>query len=138
MNAKTRILIADDNADVRSDLRTLLNLTEKVEVIGEASCGNDAILLSLSIHPDIIVMDLEMSMDNLGKKITDSDELEGIQTIRNIKEYQPETAIFVLTVHDYEKAEQAALAAGADVFLVKGRDTRKLLEMIKENERKWK
>jgi DNA-binding NarL/FixJ family response regulator len=138
MKAKTRILIADDNSEVRSDLRTLLTLLEKVEVIGEAATGVDAIQLSLSIHPDIIVMDLEMSMRGSGKEFTKSDELEGIQTIRFIKEKQPETEIFVLTVHDYEKAEKAALAAGADVFLVKGRDTRKLLEMIEENEGKGK
>ena len=51
MKAKTRILIADDNADVRADLRILLTLAEKIEIIGEASTGRDAILLSESLHP---------------------------------------------------------------------------------------
>jgi len=136
MKAKTRILITDDNANVRSDLRTLLTLTKNIKVIGEAASGRDAILLSLSFHPDIIVMDLEMNMSSFRKKNTSGDELEGIQTIRNIKENQPGTEIFVLTVHDYEKAEQAALASGADAFFVKGRDTEKLLQMIKEYKRK--
>jgi DNA-binding NarL/FixJ family response regulator len=127
-------LITDDNADVRADLRTLLSLEEKIEVIREAASGRDAFLLSQAFHPDIIVMDLEMS--STGKNVTCSDELDGIQAIRNIKANQPETTIFVLTVHDYKKAEQAALAAGADAFLVKGRDTEKLIEMIKEFKRK--
>ena len=136
MKTKTRILIADDNADVRADLRILLTLAEKIEVIGEAATGREAILLSESLHPDIIVMDLEMSMSSSGKKNAGGDELEGIQAIRKIKESQPETVIFVLTVHDYEQAVKAAKEAGADAFLVKGRDTAKLLELIKEYEKK--
>ena len=136
MKTKTRILIADDNADVRADLRILLTLAEKIEVVGEAATGKDAILLSKSIHPDIIVMDLEMSMSSSGKENAGGDEFEGIQAIRSIKEDDPETAILVLTVHDYEQALKAANEAGADAFLVKGRDTVKLLELIRKYEKK--
>ena len=136
MKAKTRILIDDDNANVRADLRILLSLAEKIEIIGEASSGREAILLSKSLHPDIIIMDLEMSMSSSGKKNAGSDELEGIQAIRTIKESQPETTIFILTVHDYQQAVDAAMEAGADAFLVKGRDTAKLLDLINEYEKK--
>ena len=132
MKTKTRVLIADDNADVRADLQTLLTLAEMIEVVGEAANGKDAILLSESLHPDIIVMDLEMSMHNLEKRRPGGDELAGNRAIKIIKESQPETAIFVLTVHDYQQALQAAKVAGADAFLVKGRDTAKLLELIRK------
>jgi len=131
MKNKTRILIVDDNADVRADLRVLLNLAEKTEVIGEAATSREAILLTESHHPDIIVMDLEMSRANSEEKIFGGIELDGIRTIQNIKESQPETLIFVLTVHDYDQAVKAAKEAGADAFLVKGRDTAQLLELIK-------
>lgn len=136
MKSKTRILIADDNADVRADLRILLTLAENVEVIGEAATGKEAILLSESLYPDIIVMDLEMSKQNPEKKIANGDEFEGIQAIRSIKGSHPETVIFVLTVHDYEQAEKAAKETGVDAFLVKGRDTAKLLELIIKYEKK--
>ena len=61
---------------------------------------------------------------------------KGSRRSEKIKESQPETVIFVLTVHDYEQAVKAAMEAGADAFLVKGRDTAKLLEMIREYEKK--
>jgi len=136
MKTKTRVLIADDNADVRVDLQTLLSLSENIEVVGEAANGKDAILLSKSLHPDIIVMDLEMSIQNSEKKIAGEEELEGNRAIKNIKESQPETAIIVLTVHDYQQAQNEAEEAGADAFLVKGRDTAKLLELIRKYEKK--
>jgi len=135
MKNKTRILIVDDNADVRADLRVLLDLAEKSEVIGEAATSQEAILLSESLEPDIIVMDLEMSRTNFEEKIFGGNELAGIRTLIKIKQSQPETLIFVLTVHDYDQALKASKEAGADAFLVKGRDTAKLLELIKKNEK---
>ena len=136
MKSKTRILIVDDNADVRADLQVLLTLAENIEVVGEAATGGDAILLSESLHPDIIVMDLEMGMHNSENKFDGGEALEGIWAIKNIKEFQPETVVFVLTVHDYKQAVKAAKEAGADAFLVKGRDTAKLLELIRKYEKK--
>ncbi len=132
MRTKTRILIADDNADVRADLRMLFTLTEDVEVVGEAATGNETILFSKLLTPDIIVMDLEMSMDNPEKENDRRGELVGIRALKKIKTNMPGILIVVLTVHDYEQAVKAAKAAGADAFLVKGRDTVKLLEMIKK------
>jgi two-component system, NarL family, response regulator DegU len=136
MKNRTRILIADDNADVRADLRTLLSLLEEIDIVGETASGNDAILLVDSFQPDIIVMDLEMSMSHSKNESAGYDELDGIRAIKKIKANHPHTLIIVLTVHDYQQAVNEANKAGADAFLVKGRDTEKLLEVIKKYETK--
>ncbi len=132
MKNRTRILIADDNADVRADLRTLLSLLEGIDIVGETATGKEAILLAESLQPDIIVMDLEMSLDHSENEGAGNDEFEGIRAIKKIKENRPITLIVVLTVHDYQQAVNEANEAGADAFMVKGRDAEKLLEVIKK------
>jgi two-component system, NarL family, response regulator NreC len=133
VKSAARILIVDDNADVRMDLRTLLDLIENVEVAGEANNGSEAILRAQEIHPDITVMDLEMSNQN--SSLINA-EFEGCLAIRLLKKIQPGMNIFVLTVHDYRKARLAAIEAGADAFLIKGRDTETLIKKIRNYKRK--
>jgi DNA-binding NarL/FixJ family response regulator len=118
-----RVLIADDSAAVREDLKILLQLINGIEVIGEADCGRFAVDLVRSLHPDLVIIDLEMEKVKSGDK-------DGILAIREIKSIVPAPRIFVLTVHGYPSARQAALQAGADAFFIKGLDTDYLIETI--------
>jgi len=127
MNAKTRILIVDDSPAVRDDLRTLLDLLENVEVVGEAASRADALQKAGDIQPDLVLMDLELSRPCACRV-----EMDGCTAIRQLKTALPALRIFALTVHGYPAAEQSARAAGADRFFVKGRDLERLLNEIEQ------
>ena len=124
MNLGPRVLIVDDSPHVREDLRTLLSLLDGVKVVGEASGAAGAIPIANEVAPDVVIIDLEMGGSA-------SAELDGLQAIRELKRVRPSTLVYVLTVHGYPAARQAALYAGADLFFVKGQDTDGLLRAIR-------
>lgn len=105
---KIRILIADDNAGVRRDLRTVLHLDERVEVVGEAGNGAEAIRQARRLHPDAVLMDLEMPV------------MDGLEATWEIKNCRFARAVLILTVHGYDSAIKRSQQSGADAFLVKG------------------
>ena len=91
------ILIVDDIASVRQSLRTILQLSEGFEVVGEARNGLEAVSAAESLRPQVILMDLEMPV------------LGGLEATRRIKEQQPEMGIVILSIHGSDEIrEQAA------------------------------
>jgi two-component system nitrate/nitrite response regulator NarL len=123
MFRKTSVLIVDDSPTVRADLRTLLDLLQEVTVVGEAARVSDVIPIATAVDPDVVIMDLEMGGPGAA-------ELGALPSIRELKRVRPSTYVFVLTVHGYPTARQAALSAGADLFFVKGQDTDSLLRAV--------
>lgn len=117
MSPSTRILIADDHAQVRNDLRMVLQLEDGIEVVGDAADGQAAINQARALRPDVVLMDLEMPGMN------------GLEAIREIKR-QDLARVIVLSVHGYPAAQEAALRAGCDAFLVKGSDFSTILRTI--------
>ncbi len=118
-----RILIVDDLPEVRAGLATLLHLatkksSSKVEVVGEAQNGREAVQQARDLRPDVILMDLEMPV------------LDGYEATRRIKAQQPEARVIILSIHASPEAEQRARAAGADSFIVKGTSYQTLLNII--------
>lgn len=113
MAQPTRVLIADDSARARDGLRALLTMWPAIEVVGEAANGQDAVRLVAECHPDVVLMDLHMPV------------LNGIQATQLIKQQWPAVIVVVLTM--YAAEQSAALAAGADAFLLKGGTPQQLL-----------
>lgn len=113
----TRVLIVDDVAQVRRDLRTVLTLSSELEIVGEAADGLEAIRLAESLHPDAVLMDLEMPV------------MDGYEATRQIKARFP-CKVIALTVHDYESARAKAGQSGVDAFLVKGISVEKIIQTI--------
>jgi len=118
----TRVLIVDDMKQVRSDLRMALTLSGEIEIIAEAPNGLDAIRLTESLQPDVILMDLEMPV------------LDGYEAARRIKTGSPSCRVVALTVHGYEEARQRAYQSGVDAFLVKGEPVETILQTILQKE----
>ena len=102
-----RVLLADDHQVVRAGLRALLESTGRIDVVGEASSGEEAVSKARRLEPDIVIMDLAMPGMN------------GVQATRSITALDLETKILVLTVHDEDEFLLPAMEAGAAGFLNK-------------------
>ena len=118
-----RVLIVDDLPQVREGLATVLKLAARtaktaVEIVGEAQNGDEAIEQARSLHPDVILMDLEMP------------GMDGYEATRRIKAQQPALRVIILSIHAEAEAQQRARAAGADGFITKGESYGTLLNAI--------
>jgi DNA-binding NarL/FixJ family response regulator len=118
--ADIRVLIVDDVERVRQDLCTFLSLTENIEIVGEAGNGLEAIRLAQTLHPQVVLMDLEMPIMN------------GYETARQIKALQPSCHIIALSIHAGEVERQQALQAGMADLIAKGAPLETLLQAIWE------
>ena len=128
MQESIRVLIADDVQQVRHGLATMLklaskNLTLKIEVIGEAQNGREAVDQSQTLHPDVVLMDLQMPV------------LDGFTATQSIKSTNPSILIVALTIHSDLASRQKAVQAGADAFVEKGAPLEELLQAIQRNSR---
>jgi two-component system response regulator NreC len=104
---KIRIVIADDHGIVRTGLRLQLDRNETFEVIGEAADGREAVRLSETLSPDIVIMDIAMP------------NLNGIEAAAQIVKNQPSVGVIILSMHSDETYIMRTLAAGAKGYLLK-------------------
>ena len=102
-----RIVIVDDHAIFRAGIRALLDAEQDLEVVGEADDGLSALQTVSNLNPDLVLSDLSMPRVN------------GTEGIRLIRKRFPDIAIIVLTVHRAEEYIRAALAAGANGYVLK-------------------
>jgi len=116
----SRILIVDDRAVVRKELRHVLELTGAVTVIGEAIDGWDAINQAKKLKPDIVLIDLEMP------------GLDGFEATRRIKTLNLAKTVIIHTVYTDDVYQKKAVEVGADAFLVKGTDIQTLLILFEK------
>lgn len=123
------VLIVDDLPHVRQSLANVLELASMkkglgIQVIGEAQNGIEAIQQAHILHPDVILMDLEMPC------------VDGFEAARAIKQADPGVGIIVLTIHYDPDSRRKAQQAGADAFLEKGAPLEELIETIHKFRRK--
>jgi DNA-binding NarL/FixJ family response regulator len=102
-----RVLLADDHAIVREGLRMVLAAHPNIEVLGEASDGREALDLTETLHPDIVVMDIAMP------------NLNGLEATRQIKHRSPEVRVVILTMHENQEYFVQIVKAGATGCVLK-------------------
>lgn len=110
------VLIVDDDRASREGLRELFELRANITVIGEAINGEEAVSLADALHPDFVVMDVQMP------------KMDGLEATRTIKQRLPDTHVILLTM--YREYRAAALRSGADAFLIKGDGISQLLAAL--------
>ena len=115
---KIGVLIVDDHAVVRQGLRSLLELQEDIEVLGEAADGLEAVDQTSRILPDVVLMDLVMP------------EIDGIEATRRIRAVSPSTQVIVLTSFSEDEQVFSAIKAGALSYLLKNVSPADLIKAV--------
>jgi DNA-binding NarL/FixJ family response regulator len=114
-----RVLLVDDQPLFRQGLASLLSLEEDLEIIGQASHGNEAIALSETLQPDVILMDVRMPI------------CDGVVATREIHQRFPWIRILVLTTFDEDEYIWESLQAGALGYLLKSTPSAQLAAAIR-------
>ncbi|MCB8946361.1 MAG: response regulator transcription factor [Ardenticatenaceae bacterium] len=114
-----RILLVDDQALFREGIHTLLSVHNDLEVVGEASNGEEAVQKTADLQPDVVLMDLRMPI------------LNGVAATRRITASQPHMRVIVLTTFDDDEDIFEGLRAGAIGYLLKDVPSAKLVEAIR-------
>ena len=117
--AKTRILIADDHAVVRSGLRVLLHSFPDFAVVAEAANGEAAVRLAAQRKPDVILMDISMP------------RLDGIEATARILQHNPGARVVILSVHEGEEYVERVLKAGARGYVLKDAGRKEIAQAIR-------
>lgn len=118
-DALTRILIADDHAAFRSGMRALLETAGDMAVVGEARTGDEAVAQTISLQPDVVLMDLNMP------------GMDGLEATRRIVDAAPHVAVLVVTMYDDDDSVFDAVRAGARGYVLKGAQRAELLRAVR-------
>ena len=113
-----RVLIADDHRLMREGTAALLASDERIEVVGLAADGREAIELSGRRRPDVALLDLNMP------------EVRGIEACAAIRQGSPDTEVLILTVSEQEPDLYASLRVGAAGYLLKDIAPKDLIEAV--------
>jgi DNA-binding NarL/FixJ family response regulator len=114
-----RVLIVDDHAVVREGLRTFLGLQDGIEVVGEAADGEQAVREAERLRPDVVLVDLVLP------------KLDGVQTMRALRERVPSARAVVLTSYLDDERLLPAIRAGAAGYLLKSVQPQELATAVR-------
>jgi DNA-binding NarL/FixJ family response regulator len=115
------VLLADDQALVRSGFKLLLDLEADIRVVGEAATGAEAVTLARATRPDVVLMDIRMPVLD---GITATGQIAAMRGLEQVR-------VLILTTYDTEANVFEALAAGASGFLLKDAGPAELLHAIR-------
>ncbi|MEM7116675.1 MAG: response regulator transcription factor [Chloroflexota bacterium] len=113
-----RVFITDDHFIVREGLRLILETTDHIEVVGEATDGAACLRLVPELAPDVVLMDLQMP------------GMDGLTAIGHLRRDHPEVAIVILTTYNEDEMMLKGLQAGANSYLLKDTERETLLNTI--------
>jgi len=116
---KTRVLIVDDIAETRENVRKLLQFEADIEVAGAARSGKEGIQLSLELNPDVVLMDINMP------------DIDGIAATEIIRQKNPAIQVVILSVQGDQNYMRRAMLAGARDFLTKPPSGDELISAIR-------
>lgn len=121
MNDEITTLIAiDDHPLFRKGVSDLIGMEPSLEMIGEAASGEEGLALAIELEPDLVLLDLNMK------------EMDGIETLKAIKEADLDSRVVMMTVSDHEDDVVAALRAGADGYLLKDMEPEDTLSYLRQ------
>ena len=114
-----RVLIVEDQTLMRQGLRTILELEPGFAVVGEASDGQEGVAQARALHPDLVLMDVQMPRMN------------GVEATRRIMALVPHAQVIILTTFDYDEYVFDGIKAGARGYLLKDLPATELLATLR-------
>jgi DNA-binding NarL/FixJ family response regulator len=117
-SSPVRVLIVDDHALARAGMRMLLSGARRLEVVGEAGDGRDALIMCRRLKPDLVLMDVRLP------------DMDGLAATRAIRTAQPEIRVLLITMYEAPEYASEALRAGAAGYLLKGASRREVLAAL--------
>ncbi len=118
-NRPIRVLLADDHGILRAGLRALLGNEPDIDVIGEAADGEEAVVQTVALDPDVVVLDIAMP------------RLDGLEATRRIRDRGLRAKVLILTVHAEERYLLPVLRAGGAGYVLKSGADTDLLDAIR-------
>ncbi len=118
-NTKIRIMLCDDQTLFRDGLKDVLENEKDFQIIGEASNGNEAVVLAKKLQPDVILMDIRLP------------QLDGISATRVIRKECPKSNVVILSSYEDEAHVLEAIQAGANGYLSKMLPATELLNALR-------
>lgn len=115
-----RVSIADDHRLFAESLGLTLEIDDRVELVGTAGNGKEAVQLARELCPDVVLMDLEMPV------------LDGIEATRDVRRRLPDCQVVILTASLAVEDAHRARSAGAAAYLTKGCSTRDVIDALLE------
>ena len=116
---KIRILVADDHPMLREGLVAVLSTQPDFDVIGEASDGSEVVWLAERLHPDVILLDLEMP------------NADGVAALERLRNADARMRTIVFTAYDTDERILGALRAGARGYLLKGASRKEIFDAVR-------
>ena len=114
-----RLLLVDDQAIIREGLRNLLQAQPDLEVVGEASNGQEALTQAIALTPDVVLMDIRMPV------------MDGVAATRALGQQLPSAKVLVLTTFDDDDYVAQAMQQGAKGYLLKDTPSTEIAEAIR-------
>jgi DNA-binding NarL/FixJ family response regulator len=114
-----RVLIADDHPLFRHGIHTLLDATADIEVVGEATSGEEAVAMAVALQPDLVLMDVQMP------------GASGIEATRRIVRESPHIHILIVTMFEDHVSVFTAMRAGARGYVLKDAEKAEMLRAIR-------
>ncbi len=118
-NSSIKVILADDHPLFRQALKFSFKRQQDIQVIGEASNGEEAVNLTRQLKPDLVIMDIAMP------------KLNGIEATKEILRKSPNTLILILTIHTDNETAIRVFRAGAKGYLVKSASGKQVLQAIR-------
>lgn len=119
MSAPIRVVVAEDQALLRSSLSALLDAEDDLEVVAQATDGAEAVQLATRLRPDVVLTDIRMPV------------CDGIEATRLIRAALPDTRVLVLTMFEVDEYVLGALRAGASGFLLKDAEPQVVVDAVR-------
>jgi DNA-binding NarL/FixJ family response regulator len=115
-----KVILADDHLLVRNGIKALLENEESIEVVAEASDGEEALVLARKLNPDVVIFDIHMP------------NMSGLEALKLLKKYVPSTKALMLSMHDAEEYILQAIEYGAKGYVLKDTNEKDFIEAIKK------
>jgi len=112
------VVVADDHLFYRQGIRSLLEMSSDIEIVGEASTGDEALAQIVAVNPDVVLLDIKMP------------GVDGIETCRIISRDHPDVAVVIVTMFDDDDTVVESIRAGARGYVLKDATVDELIRSI--------